>query len=397
MFRNAYCTSPLCAPSRAAIVTGQPPHQNGMNGLPGPFLGDWDLGVKERHLAAVFSRSGFKSVLAGFEHESQDCLSLGFQDVIHGSGSSHNGGESLVGIGSNIGAWLDQRGPEPFYMQIGCFETHRDWATFASPFDSRGVWKAPYLIDDPEIDEEMALMQGASAALDSGIGEILDAFESRGIDENTVFVFTTDHGLDFPRAKGTMFDPGIEVFLFIRYAGIGGGRVIDDLVSHTDIYPTLLELCGISVPDETDGLSLLSLLRTDPDRERRDTVYFEKTYHDNYDPIRGLRTQKYKYVMNFDAQTLYDVRIATAPRYNWFRTSIKKYTQDELYDLGRDPDEVTNLADRPDAQDVRNDLRKRLARWMAETNDPLLDGPVPSPYHLRMSAMMKELAKDVTE
>ena len=240
-------------------------------------------------------------------------------------------------------------------------------------------------------------MQGASAALDLGIGEILDVFESRGIDENTIFVFTTDHGLDFPRAKGTMFDPGIEVFLFVRYGGIEGGRVIDDLVSHTDIYPTVLELCGIPVPAETDGRSLVTLLHNGSDAEGRDTVYFEKTYHDNYDPIRGLRTKRYKYVMNFDAQTLYDVRIATAPRYNWFKGSIRKYTQDELYDLSRDPDEATNLADRAEVQTVRVDLRKRLARWMAETNDPLLDGPIPSPYHLRMSAMMKELADDAAE
>ena len=167
---------------------------------------------------------------------------------------------------------------------------------------------------------------------------------------------------------------------------------MENLVSHVDVYPTILEACGIEVPAETAGNSFLPLLEGDEEFEIRDTLYLERTYHDNYDPRRALRTDRYKYIYNFDAQTLYDVRIATAPRYNWFKFPIKKYDKEELYDLKEDPNEKNNLADEPGYKDLCEKFKKRLARWMKETNDPLLEGPIPSPSHLKRSAEMKSLA-----
>ncbi len=424
-FDNAFCTTPLCAPARSALLTGLFPHQNGMMGLPSDTLGGWDLVRKERHLARVFREAGYESVLCGFEHETHDFWSAGFERSLHGSGDWHNGGLPLAGAGREIDDWLAQRrepagsrtpsdaAPErPFYLQIGCQDTHREWSKTSRPFRDRGVWKAPYLIESEEIDAEMSEQQGAINTLDAGVGEVLDALEANGALENTILIFTTDHGIDFPRAKGTLFDPGVEVFLFAAWTGGGWSSGVREerLVSHVDLYPTLLESCGIAVPDDCAGRSLVPMLRDGgspsaggdvtggvPDVPATDSdpaVYFEKIYHDNYDPMRALRTQRYKYVLNFDAQTLYDVRIATAPRYNWFRFPIKKDQREELYDLEHDPDESNNLVKDPASDGLRLELKQRLAAWMQSTNDPLLEGPIPSPYHLRISAEMKELAAE---
>lgn len=396
-FDNAYCTTPLCAPARGALLTGLYPHQNGMMGLPGDTLGNWDLVTKDRHLASVFASNGYESVLSGFEHETQDYSTVGFERAIHGPAKGHNGGQPLVGVGEDIASWLGERdGARPFYLQIGCNETHREWTKYSEPYSERGVWKAPYLIESEEVDREMAEHQGAVNVLDRGVGEIIDALESRGVLDDTILVFTTDHGIDFPRAKGTLFDPGVEVFLFLAWKG--GGWQADErcaeLVSHVDLYSTVLDACGIAVPEGAVGRSMLPLVTGSGRWQSREAVYLEKIYHDNYDPMRALRTDRYKYVLNFDAQTLYDVRIATAPRYTWFRFPIRKSEREELYDLETDPAEANNLARDPEHQELRERLKAHLARWMAATNDPLLDGPIPSPYHLRISAEMKTLAQE---
>ena len=394
-FDSCFCTTPLCAPSRASITTGLYHHQNGMMGLPGPVLGNWDLKTKDRHLANVFRENGYRTVLSGFLHETNDLFSVGFEEGIHGSGNGNNGGMDLAGTAADIDTWLTSRSAgeavAPFYLQIGCSDTHREWSRYSEPYNAKGIWKAPYLIDDPVVDREMAEQQGACRALDNGVGEILNVFETRGLSKNTIFVFTTDHGIDFPRAKGTLFDPGMEVFLFMLFPPWGAGRRIPNLISNIDIYPTVLEACGIAVPDGTSGRSFLQLLSGEHDYSPRDTVYLEKTYHDNYDPMRGLRTDRYKYILNFDAQTLYDVRIATAPRYNWFRFPFRKSEREELYDLEKDPVESRNVINEPEYQELRGRLKKHLADWMAATDDPILDGPIASPYHLQISSEMREL------
>ena len=106
-FDNCFCTTPLCAPARAALLTGLYPHQNGMMGLPSDTLGDWDMVRKDRHIAAVLKSHGYRTVLCGFEHESQDLFSIGFEEAIHGSGKGHNGGKTITGAGKDINNWFE--------------------------------------------------------------------------------------------------------------------------------------------------------------------------------------------------------------------------------------------------------------------------------------------------
>jgi arylsulfatase A-like enzyme len=149
-----------------------------------------------------------------------------------------------------------------------------------------------------------------------------------------------------------------------------------------DLYPTLLELAGAPIPDGLHGKSLLPLARREVD-EVRDELFAELTYHAAYDPQRAIRTRRHKLIRHFgdrlepvlpnvddspSKSLLIDAGWGSHPR-----------PRIELYDLIMDPGEMRNLADVPDFASLREELEARLQAWMEQTDDPLLDGPVPAP------------------
>ncbi|HEX2680509.1 MAG TPA: sulfatase/phosphatase domain-containing protein, partial [Candidatus Dormibacteraeota bacterium] len=208
----------------------------------------------------------------------------------------------------------------------------------------------------------------------------LTALERAGRAEDAVVVFTTDHGLAMPRAKCTLYDPGLEVALIVRGPGFGRGVVEDGLVSNVDVLPTLLEAAGVDVPDGTQGRSFSEL---------RDAIYAEKTFHSYYDPMRCVRTKRHKYIRNFETAFAVEVP-GDIQRGPIFRAHPERYSTDrpavvEVYDLDSDPLEQHNLAGNPDLSRIEKDLDQALWTWMRKTRDPLLEGPIPSPrYRLAM-------------
>jgi len=392
-FANHFCTSPLCSPARAAMLTGRYSHQNGVHGLVGiPILGDFDLADNEgeRHLVSYLKDAGYQSVLIGFMHESKHPDRLGF-DSYDWNGDIHSAPPALD-------RWLTGRDPDrPFYVQVGSHETHRDWTrNGVKPYYEKGIYQPPYLRDSEQLRQEMAEMQGAVNRYDSALGQILDILDTHDVSENTIVVATTDHGIDFPCAKGAFYDRGIETLMLIRYpaGNWGRGRVIDELSSHIDLVPTLLEAAGIPLPDNLAGRSYLPLLEGRAYAEN-EAVFAEKTFHDTYDPTRAVRTRRYKYIRYLEAHIYQDVRSATVPRYHmlpgdnapWMRVLF-----DELYDLEEDPWETNNLVRDPAYSDIKQEMRRRLARWMIDTDDPMVDGPIASPFHRRQMQRLLETA-----
>lgn len=388
-FANSFCTSPLCSPSRASIVTGRHTHQNGVMGLTGDATGAFDLYPSEKHAARLFADAGYASLLCGFEHETRDWRTAGFHAAIAGSGEWHNGGGDLLAYSSELDAWLESRDRNrPFYLQIGCHETHHSWTKDGTQPDSaKGVWVPPFLNDCEDVRREMAELQGAVKRLDTGLGMILDVFDRHGLADDTIFVFTTDHGIDVPRAKGTFYDPGIGVFHFMRYpaGNWGRGRVVNELMSNIDILPTLLEACGIAVPAPIVGRSFLPLLAGGA-YTPNDCIFAGKTFHDTYDPTRAVRTSRYKYIRYFEVNIFQDLRLATETRRSYFKDGWRRTSVEEIYDLEADPWEATNLAGDPAHAEVLAALRRRLRDWMRATGDPLLRGPVESPFYAAQRA-----------
>ena len=380
-FASAYATAPQCSPSRASLYTGRHAHDVGMLGLAhAPF--DWTLHPGTRYLASYLQEAGWSTHHVGVQHVAHDtpahALGLGFD--------THDASHALAPEVAEHAVRRVQDAVGPFFLNVGFFEPHRhEDGRYGvhPPYTARGVDVPAYLPDVPDVREEMAALQGAIHALDQGVARVLEAVDARADAADTWIVFTTDHGLALPRAKASMYDPGLGVALVMRWPseGLTGGRTIDALTSHVDLVPTLLEGVGLPVPSELHGRSLWSLLRGDPDA-LHDAVYAEKTFHTAYEPQRMIRTDRWKLVANLE------VDILNVPG-DVLRSPVTPHMVDEiarerapleLYDLVADPEERANLADDPDHAEVRRRLASDLLAWMRATADPILDGPVASPF-----------------
>ena len=380
-FERAFCTSPGCSPSRSALATGRYPHANGVMGLTHEAFG-WDLHAGERHVAALLGEHGYDTHLFGLQHVTPRTDRLGFHHV-------HRRGLGEVVVMDVETALGTVHGDNPFYFEINLEEPHRPFDQGGvRPDASDGVTVPPYLPDTEAAREEFAAMQGAIHEADRTIGRILAALDAAGHGPHTLVLFTTDHGVAMPRAKATLYDPGIGVAMIVRWpaGGLAGGQTVSPLVSNVDVLPTLLEAAGAPRPDNLHGRSFLPLLRGDG-YAPRDAVFAEKTYHSYYDPMRAIRTDRHKYIRNFETTFLVEGAgdIQLGPLY---RTELQRYVSTthpevELYDLDADPLEQRNLAGQPEVAEVERELDVRLWRWMEETDDPLLHGPVSSPAYRR--------------
>jgi N-sulfoglucosamine sulfohydrolase len=380
LFRQAFCAAPTCSGSRASLLTGQWPHVNGMTGL---AHRGWELIDYRRHIVHPLRAAGYWSALIGEQHISVDPGVLGYDHVVDmGTNRAHSIAPAAMQL-------LRSRPPEPFFLSIGFFETHREFFEPSSVRDA--LYGAPpaHLPDTAETRADMAAFKASARSLDQGVGAVLQALDEQGYADDTLVMLTTDHGLPFPGAKGTLTDRGLGVTLIIRGPnGFHGGHVSDALVSHVDLYPTLLELAGAGLPAGSNGHSLLPLVRKEQ-KEIREDLFAELTYHAAYDPQRAIRTHRHKLIRHFgdrlepvlpnvDDSPSKDLLI----RAGWGRHPRPRV---ELYDLVLDPGEMRNLADDAAQADVLAKLDDRLHLWMRETADPLLQGPIPPPPGARVN------------
>jgi len=374
LFRQAFCAAPTCSGSRACLLTGQWAHVNGMTGL---AHRGWKLVDYGRHIVHPLREAGYWSALVGEQHISTDPTMLGYDHVVDiGTTKVHSIAPAALEL-------LRSGPPQPFFMSIGFFETHREFFEPSSVRDA--LYGAPpgQLPDTAVTRADMAAFKASARSLDQGVGAVLHGLDEAGLADDTLVVVTTDHGLPFPGAKATLSDRGLGVMLIIRGpGGFYGGHVTDALTSHVDLYPTLLELAEAPIPDGAHGESLLPLARHEVD-EVRDELFAELTYHAAYDPQRAIRTRRHKLIRHFgdrlepvlpnvddspSKSLLIDAGWGSHPR-----------PRVELYDLIMDPAEMRNLADVADFAPLREELERRLLDWMEQTGDPLLDGPVPAP------------------
>jgi arylsulfatase A-like enzyme len=374
LFRRAFSAAPTCSPSRAALLTGQYAHQNGMLGLAhrGFSLNDY-----RKHLLYTLRDAGYHSVLAGIQHIAAKPETIGFDEVLRPKTPA------AANVAPKAIEFLNSRPNKPFFMDVGFFETHREYPE-PTPEDDPGFTQPPQPIPDtPQTRKDIAAFRASARNLDKAVGEILQAIDRNGLAENTLVISTTDHGLAFPLMKCNLTDFGFGVSLIMRGPGVfRGGKVCDAMVSHVDIYPTITDLLGLKRPAWLEGKSLMPVLRGEV-KEVNEEVFAEVNYHASYEPKRAVRTQRYKYIRRYGDRTIPVLpNCDDSPskslwmEYGW---KEKFQPQEQLYDLIFDPCENNNLAGDPKSATVLHEMRGRLDAWMKRTDDPLLKGPVKAP------------------
>lgn len=370
LFTRAHATAPLCSPSRGSLFTGRYPQSNGLVGL---AHHGWEYRSGVRTLPHLLAESGWHTALFGMQHETSYPANLGYDEF----DVSNSFCEYVV---EQAGAWLADAPPQPFLLTAGFFETHRPYPRDRyEPADSAGVDVPDYLPDTDPVRDDLAEFYGSIAVADAKVGELLDALAAAGLDDSTWVVFMTDHGPALPRAKSTLYDAGTGIALIVRPPrGCGvTPRRYDELFSGVDLLPTLLELLGVDIPDDIEGLSHAgNLTATSKETaEVRSEVYTTKTYHDSFDPIRAIRTKEYSYIENYAARPLLDLPwdiAESAPGRVVVDKASGPRPARELYDLVADPTERHNLLG-PDATDkaeaIASDLALLLNDWRQKTLD----------------------------
>ena len=372
LFRNAFCAAPTCSGSRASLLTGQYCHNNGLLGL---AHRGWELNDYGQHLVHPLREAGYRSVLIGEQHISEDPEVIGYDEVIEVD--SHHAADiaptAIQALGETDGPW---------FMSVGFFETHRTYRVPTSVRDTLYSLPPANLPDTPETRADMAAFKASARSLDQGIGAVLNGLHQLGLQENTLIICTTDHGLAFPGAKATLYDRGIGVMLIMRGPGFLGGRVFDGMVSHLDIYPTICELTGVEEPPFLQGTSLMPLVRGET-AKLHDHVFAEMTYHAAYQPLRAVRSERFKYIRRFSD---YNRPVLANCDDSASKTILaeagwgeQRVPEEQLYDLLFDPNELNDLSADSTRRQILSEMRERLLEWMRATEDPLLHGPVPEP------------------
>jgi arylsulfatase A-like enzyme len=384
---NHFSVGTVCSPSRGTLMTGCYPHTNGFMGL---VHRGWTLDAENfPTIPMQMRKAGYQTCLFGGQHEHPHPEDLGYDHVdLPGRKGKSNHIENGV---ADALAWLrsQESKKQPFYMSVGSGETHRfgmgpsgwlrDCYQYPDPAD---VTVPPWLPDIPEIREELSQFYGAINHLDRNIGLVLDALDAEGLAENTIVIWTTDHGASFLHAKATVYDGGTKVASLWRWpAGLPAGQRCDSLTSHVDMISTLAELCGFDLPELVQGQSFAAALRNPEDQAnagQRQFVFCEKNYTNYYDPARSARSKDYRYIRKGLCTSVFDFVIPEVEQSHAdFRTNKNVYAhyssqreKEEFYDLASDPGELNNLIRSAEHADQLSRHQQALDEHMKATDDP---------------------------
>lgn len=360
-FTRAYVTQSSCSSSRASLLTGLYPHENGQYGL--AHLG-FSMHPGQKNLTALLKQSGYRTGIIGKLHVAPES-EFPFDWKPQGKGAVATQKVRWVADQSREFFASVKESGQPFFYYVNYFDPHGPYTPDVrqidglpeQPLDPETIEPLPLNARTPEAAKRItAVIYDCIARVDIGVGMLLDELKAAGLADNTLVVFLGDNGAVVRHGKTTSYEPGVQVPLIVSWPGVArSGQVRSELVSMIDIMPTILTAAGSLVPTGIAGRPLQPLLEDAPSTRWREYLFTEMNFHtaNMYLPQRTVRDERYKLLLNFEP------REDQAPI--------------ELFDLQNDPQESENLAENPDLAAERRRLESVLQGWREQTGDPLVD------------------------
>ncbi len=377
-FDQAFCSSPACTPSRACALSGRYAHTTGCIGL--SHMG-WPLNLEETTIVDDLNMAGYETALVGVNHERHprtDRYDIDMTESWDDWGTRQAVDKALEFI-------RGRDRTQPFFLNVGSQQPHAStWEHFADKAVSPDeVWLPLWMPDTEKVRSDQAKFQAAIRYMDHHFGLFMKGLKAMGHGDDTIVVFTTDHGISGPRTKGFLYDRGTEIALMVRLPGARhGGDRRGQLIANVDYRPTWLEMLGIEAPRHVQGKSFAKAFE-DPRWPGQEAIFTERNFHgekldpeaadwtDLLDPMRSIRTRDFHYIRNFEPGVRPCEPIPIEGAGQPPREAC------ELYDLRHDPQELVNVANRPEYARIRRNLDERLHTWMRNTGDFLPEGPEP--------------------
>ncbi len=403
-FEHAYLTTNSCSPSRSSILMGKYPHNTGAEQL------HWPVPAGSETFAGELKDSGYYTAAAGKWHLG-DAVRDHFNRIYEAStagfvlpsGEDGQPAKMVAAQPSGCEDWekaIDERpSDKPFFLWLAALDPHREYTqgSLEPPHSVEDVIVPPHLPDTPEVREDLRLYYDEIGRLDTYVGKVMAKLDAHDIAKNTLILFISDNGRPFPRDKTTLYDGGIRTPWIVRWpARVKAGGTTEALVSSIDIGATFLELAGVDAGTRGDeGKSFASVL-TNPGQSHREFAFAEDHWHDYEDHGRCVVTTHFKLIRN-DYADLPPTPSADAGRGLSWQAMLKLNEQGklpphqqtcflaprpkwELYDLERDPGELSNRIDDPAYAATKKRLIKALDDWTSETGDYLPSRRTPDEF-----------------
>lgn len=391
VFDRAYLCSAMCQPCRAELYTGLYPLSNGCA---------WNHSASRKgtkSLPHYLGASGYRVGLAGKVHVAPREV-FPFENVggfdkscVRNPTQSHDV--------SKIRDFMTRDAKQPFCLVVALVEPHVPWVMGdPTQYPTDKLELPPNIADTARTREDFGRYLAEITYMDSQVGEILQTLELAGEAQNTLVLFTSEQGSQFPGCKWTNWDTGVHTALMARWPGhIEANRRTDALVQYADVLPTVLEACQVASEDSSDisldGSSFMAVLNGESDRHRS----YVFGMHNNVPegpayPIRSITDGEYHYIQNLLPEEIYIEKhlmgvkgkgLLNNPYWGtwiWDSTEnartyelVKRYMRrpsEQLYRLSDDRYEMNNLADEAELADVKVKLKQQLAEWMERQGDP---------------------------
>ncbi|GHO99312.1 hypothetical protein KSF_093600 [Reticulibacter mediterranei] len=378
---SMFSCQPVCGPARSLLQTGLYPTTSGCyrNDIPLPaqaktlghyfrqanyatgYIGKWHLGSADP--VVVEERGGYDYWLAA---NILEFTSRPYNTVVY-----NNENEAVKLPGYRVDAivdasirYIDDHQDEPFFLFISQLEPHQqnqqDYFPAPDGYEERyrGGWVPPDLAAlGGSTQQHLAGYYGQIKRVDEAFGRLLDALKSLELTDNTIVLFTSDHGCHFKTRnseyKRSCHESSTRLLAAFQGPGFRGGRRLENLVSLIDIPPTLLDAAGIPVPEAMQGRSLMPLVRYEEESWPEDVLIQISESQVG----RAIRTRQWKY------------GVVAPDKHGWHDSSSDFYRETYLYDLEADPYELCNLAGSKKYRGVVKDLKERLIARMVEAGE----------------------------